>query len=63
MAFGWRYVGRGESPKLGKIVAVESVFYMLDREWILRYEMGSNRWVKESSVPKLTLINRLGSLR
>ncbi|CAF2034989.1 unnamed protein product [Brassica napus] len=52
----WRLVGdmwgEGESPKLGKIVAVESVFYMLDKEWILRYEMGSNRWVKESSVPK-----------
>ncbi|KAG2330752.1 hypothetical protein Bca52824_001932 [Brassica carinata] len=52
----WRLVGdmwgEGESPKLGKIVAVKSVFFMLDRDWILRYEMGSNRWVKESSVPK-----------
>ncbi|KFK30900.1 hypothetical protein AALP_AA6G040700 [Arabis alpina] len=55
----WRVVGdmwgEGERPKLGKIVSVDCgkpVFFMLDGDWILRYEMGLNRWVKETSVPK-----------
>uniref|UniRef100_A0A1J3D394 F-box/kelch-repeat protein OR23 n=1 Tax=Noccaea caerulescens TaxID=107243 RepID=A0A1J3D394_NOCCA len=55
----WRNVGdmwgEGESAKLGKIVAVDcgkTAFFMLDRDWILRYEMSVNRWKKESSVPK-----------
>ncbi|CAE6139130.1 unnamed protein product [Arabidopsis arenosa] len=55
----WRIVGDmwGEEvrPKLGKIVAVDCgkpVFFMLDKDLILRYEVGLNRWRKESSVPK-----------
>ncbi|CAN8247956.1 unnamed protein product [Cochlearia groenlandica] len=55
----WRLVGdmwgEGVRPKLGKIVAVDcvkTVFFMLDRDWILRYETGSNRWQKESCLPK-----------
>ncbi|KAL1209329.1 F-box/kelch-repeat protein OR23 [Cardamine amara subsp. amara] len=55
----WRLVGdmwgEEERPKLGKIVAVDCgkpVFFMLDKDLILRYEIGLNRWKKESSVPK-----------
>ncbi|ESQ37984.1 hypothetical protein EUTSA_v10028657mg [Eutrema salsugineum] len=55
----WRLVGdmwgEQERPKLGKIVAVDCgkpTFFMLDKDWILRYEVSLNRWVKESSLPK-----------
>ncbi|XP_010422505.1 PREDICTED: F-box/kelch-repeat protein OR23-like isoform X1 [Camelina sativa] len=58
----WRLVGdmwgEEERPKLGKIVTVDCgkpVFFMLDKDRILRYEIGSNRWRRESSVPKKAL--------
>ncbi|XVF32431.1 hypothetical protein REPUB_Repub17cG0082200 [Reevesia pubescens] len=58
----WREVGdmwgEGERPRLGKIVVVEDeeggrpAIFMLDDNDILRYNMASNRWQKESSVPR-----------
>ncbi|GLU03656.1 hypothetical protein SLE2022_208440 [Rubroshorea leprosula] len=58
----WREIGdmweEGERPRLGKIVVMEdeeggrpSVF-MLDDKDILGYDMATNRWRKESSVPR-----------
>ncbi|GKU86303.1 hypothetical protein SLEP1_g843 [Rubroshorea leprosula] len=50
--------GEGERPRFGKIVVVDdeeggrpSVF-MLDNKYILRYNMDTNRWLKESRVPR-----------
>ncbi|XVF71956.1 hypothetical protein PTKIN_Ptkin12aG0081800 [Pterospermum kingtungense] len=58
----WREVGdmweEGERPRLGKIVFVDDeeggrpAIFMLDDNDILRYNMTSNRWQKESSVPR-----------
>ncbi|XP_021890130.1 F-box/kelch-repeat protein OR23 [Carica papaya] len=58
----WREVGdmwgEGERTRLGKIVVVEEegggrpVIFMLDESDIFRYDMTSNCWQKESSVPR-----------
>ncbi|XP_022898257.1 F-box/kelch-repeat protein OR23 [Olea europaea var. sylvestris] len=58
----WRELGdmweEGERRRLGKIVVVESErqdvpeIFMLDKSEISRYDMTSNRWIKETSVPK-----------
>ncbi|XVF80926.1 hypothetical protein PTKIN_Ptkin15bG0114500 [Pterospermum kingtungense] len=58
----WREVediwGEGERPRLGKIVMLEDeeegepAIYMLDDNDILRYNMASNCWQKESSAPR-----------
>ncbi|OMO78430.1 hypothetical protein CCACVL1_14385 [Corchorus capsularis] len=58
----WRAIGdmweEGERPGLGKIVVVEDEeglwpsIFMLDDNDILRYNMISNRWQKESGVPR-----------
>ncbi|KAL2510787.1 F-box/kelch-repeat protein OR23 [Abeliophyllum distichum] len=58
----WRELGdmwkEGERRRLGKIVVVEDEgqdvpeIFMLDRSEIFRYDMASNRWMKETSVPK-----------
>ncbi|XP_065861008.1 F-box/kelch-repeat protein OR23 isoform X2 [Euphorbia lathyris] len=58
----WRAVGdmwlEGERARLGKIVVVEDYdchrpgIFMLDNNDIFRYNMVSNSWGKESSVPK-----------
>ncbi|XP_010520417.1 PREDICTED: F-box/kelch-repeat protein OR23-like [Tarenaya hassleriana] len=58
----WRLIGdmwgQGERARLGKIVAIDEgdrgkvAFFMLDGDQILRYEMDSNRWRKESTLPR-----------
>ncbi|KAK4408130.1 F-box/kelch-repeat protein OR23 [Sesamum angolense] len=58
----WRELGdmweEGERRRLGKIVVVDNGswdcpgIFMLDRGEIFRYDMTSNRWVKESCVPR-----------
>ncbi|MBA0708772.1 hypothetical protein Golax_023864, partial [Gossypium laxum] len=59
----WRELGdmwgAGETPRFGKIVMVEDedggsppAIFMLDDNDILRYDMASNRWQKECSVPR-----------
>ncbi|CAI9781243.1 unnamed protein product [Fraxinus pennsylvanica] len=58
----WRELGdmweEGERWRLGKIVVVEDEgqdvpeIFMLDRSEIFRYNMASNSWIKETSVPK-----------
>lgn len=58
----WREIGdmwgEGERRRLGKIVVVEDVgwggpgIFMLDGGDIFRYDMNSNRWWKETSVPR-----------
>ncbi|KAF5738907.1 hypothetical protein HS088_TW12G00103 [Tripterygium wilfordii] len=59
----WREVGdmwaEGERARLGKIVVMEDEesgcrpsIFMLDGNEILRYDMASNHWQKESSVPR-----------
>ncbi|KAI3460944.1 hypothetical protein Pfo_017607 [Paulownia fortunei] len=58
----WRELGdmweEGERRRLGKIVVVEDGgwdspgIFMLDRSEIFRYDMASNRWAKETCVPK-----------
>ncbi|XP_009625205.1 F-box/kelch-repeat protein OR23 [Nicotiana tabacum] len=60
----WRELGdmweEGERWRLGKIVVVEDgasdtpAVFMLDQSDIFRYEMASNSWVKETSVPRKT---------
>lgn len=58
----WIEVGdmweEGERRRLGKIVVIEDEdwdfpgIFMLDGAFIFRYDMTSNRWWKETSVPK-----------
>ncbi|PSS14566.1 F-box/kelch-repeat protein [Actinidia chinensis var. chinensis] len=58
----WREIGdmweEGERRRLGKIVVVEDEdwevpgIFMLDESDIFRYDMASNRWWKETSVPR-----------
>ncbi|CAI9785719.1 unnamed protein product [Fraxinus pennsylvanica] len=58
----WRELGdmweEGERRRLGKIVVVEDEgqdvpeIFMLDKSEIFRYDMASNHWIKETSVPK-----------
>ncbi|KAK6120043.1 hypothetical protein DH2020_046173 [Rehmannia glutinosa] len=58
----WRELGdmweEGERRRLGKIVVVEDggwdcpEIFMLDRSEIFRYDMSSNRWEKETCVPR-----------
>ncbi|KAL0437384.1 UNVERIFIED_CONTAM: F-box/kelch-repeat protein OR23 [Sesamum radiatum] len=58
----WRELGdmweEGERRRLGKIVVVDDGswdcpgIFMLDRGEIFRYDMTSNRWAKESCVPR-----------
>ncbi|KAB2636687.1 F-box/kelch-repeat protein OR23 [Pyrus ussuriensis x Pyrus communis] len=59
----WREVGdmweAGERMRLGKTVVVEDgddrgrpAVFMLDRNVIFRYDMASNRWCKESRLPR-----------
>ncbi|KAM7254006.1 hypothetical protein ACFE04_031688 [Oxalis oulophora] len=59
----WREVadiwGEGVTARVGKIVVSENQYgngvpdvFMLDLNDIFRYEMSSNRWVKETTVPK-----------
>lgn len=58
----WRELGdmwdEGERRRLGKIVVIEDegrnfpAIYMFDRSDIFRYDMPSNRWLKETSVPR-----------
>ncbi|CDP03718.1 unnamed protein product [Coffea canephora] len=58
----WREVGdmweEGERRMLGKIVVLEGdgwhvpAIFMLDRGDIFRYDMASNQWLKETSVPR-----------
>ncbi|PWA97998.1 F-box domain, cyclin-like protein [Artemisia annua] len=61
----WRKVGdmweEGERRRLGRVAVVDDVkggvpsVFMLDKSDIFRYDMGSNRWRKETSIPqKLT---------
>ncbi|CAK9323523.1 unnamed protein product [Citrullus colocynthis] len=64
----WRQIGdmweEGERRRLGKIVVIENYnhgqpgIFMLDGDEFLRYEMASNRWVEESSIPRKTPLNR-----
>lgn len=61
----WREVGdmweEGERRQLGRIAIVEDVnggfpgIFMLDMNDIFRYDMTSNRWCKETTVPKRAL--------
>ncbi|KAI7731637.1 hypothetical protein M8C21_022079 [Ambrosia artemisiifolia] len=61
----WRSVGdmwdEGERRQLGKIAVVEDgsagcpQVFMLDKNDIFRYDMTSNRWCKETTLPKRTL--------
>ncbi|KAL1550149.1 F-box/kelch-repeat protein or23 [Salvia divinorum] len=52
----WRELGdmweEGERRRLGKIVVAEGEIFMLDRGEIFRYDKRSNRWAKETCVPK-----------
>ncbi|KAM1539375.1 hypothetical protein COP1_003979 [Malus domestica] len=59
----WREVGdmweAGERVRLGKIVVVEDgddcggpAAFMLDQNVIFKYDMASNRWCKESRIPR-----------
>ncbi|MCL7032124.1 hypothetical protein MKW94_017148 [Papaver nudicaule] len=56
----WREIGdmwgEGERRKLGNVVVVDGadlpMVFMLDGNDIFRYDSSSNRWVKESSVPR-----------
>ncbi|KAI3678834.1 hypothetical protein L6452_38138 [Arctium lappa] len=58
----WRELGdmweEGERSRLGRIAIVEDInggspgIFMLDKNEIFRYDMTSNRWWKETSVPK-----------
>ncbi|KVH94328.1 F-box/kelch-repeat protein OR23-like [Cynara cardunculus var. scolymus] len=58
----WRELGdmweEGERSRLGRIAIVEDTnggspgIFMLDKNDIFRYDMASNRWWKETSVPK-----------
>ncbi|CAN6688855.1 unnamed protein product [Malus baccata var. baccata] len=54
----YRDTEAGERVRLGKIVVIEDddacggpVAFMLDRNVIVRYDMASNRWCKESRTP------------
>ncbi|KAK1437310.1 hypothetical protein QVD17_03101 [Tagetes erecta] len=59
----WRGVGdmweEGERRQLGRIAVVDdaasSQIFMLDKNDILRYDMTSNRWLKETTLPKRAL--------
>lgn len=58
----WRELGdmweEGERRRLGRIAVIEDInggfpiVFMLDKSDILRYDMASNRWKKETSIPK-----------
>nr|XP_043621775.1 F-box/kelch-repeat protein OR23-like [Erigeron canadensis] len=58
----WRELGdmweEGERRRLGRIAVIEDVnkgspaVFMLDDSDIFRYDMASNRWKKEASIPK-----------
>ncbi|KAI3749486.1 hypothetical protein L2E82_20099 [Cichorium intybus] len=58
----WRELGdmweEGERRQLGRIAIIEDIhggspgIFMLDKNDIFRYDMASNRWWKETSVPK-----------
>ncbi|KAI3915707.1 hypothetical protein MKX01_015532 [Papaver californicum] len=64
----WREIGdmwgEGERRKLGNVVGVDGgesrdmpMVFMLDGYDIFRYDSSSNRWVKESSVPRKSPID------
>lgn len=58
----WRELGdmweEGERRRLGRIAVIEDInggfptVFMLDKSDIFRYDMASNRWKKETSIPK-----------
>lgn len=58
----WRELGdmweEGERRRLGRIAIIEDTngrspgVFMLDKSDIFRYDMGSNHWKKETSIPK-----------
>ncbi|KAL8192097.1 hypothetical protein R6Q57_028218 [Mikania cordata] len=67
----WRELGdmweEGERRKLGRIAVIEDVnggfpgVFMLDKNDIFRYDRASNRWKKETSIPKkLTDVSSVG---
>ncbi|KAJ4829510.1 hypothetical protein Tsubulata_026270 [Turnera subulata] len=74
MSGKWREVGEmgpawgGDGARLGKIVVVEDEdgwsgrpgIFMLDNYEIFRYDMASNFWEKESSVPRKAHYNSIG---